>query len=62
MNYPKDYEPPKIWEWIEPSGGTFSNINKPTSGATYDEDLPIGNHPIQVYSQGTPNGIKVTIT
>ncbi len=61
MNYPKDYEPPKIWEWIEPSGGTFSNINKPTSGANYDEDLPVGNHPIQVYSQGTPNGIKVTI-
>ena len=61
MNSPKDYVPPKIWKWEEPSGGAFANINKPTSGATYEENLPIGKHPLQLYSQGTPNGVKVTI-
>ena len=61
MNSPKDYVPPKVWKWEEPSGGAFANINKPTSGATYEENLPIGKHPLQLYSQGTPNGVKVTI-
>ena len=61
MNSIKDYVPPKIWKWEEPSGGAFANINKPTSGATYEENLPTGKHPLQLYSQGTPNGVKVTI-
>ena len=61
MNSTKDYVPPKIWKWEEPSGGAFANINKPTSGATYEENLPTGKHPLQLYSQGTPNGVKVTI-
>lgn len=55
------YQPPKVWQWDQPSGGRFANINRPVSGATHDKDLPVGKHPIQLYSQGTPNGIKVTI-
>ena len=61
MDSRKDYSPPKIWKWEEPSGGAFANINKPTSGATYEANLPVGKHPLQLYSQGTPNGVKVTI-
>ncbi len=61
MDSRKDYSPPKIWKWKEPSGGAFANINKPTSGATYEANLPVGKHPLQLYSQGTPNGVKVTI-
>jgi GST-like protein len=56
-----DYVPPKVWTWIKPSGGTFSNINRPIAGATHDKELPIGRHPLQLYSLGTPNGVKVTI-
>lgn len=61
MSSTAEYQPPKIWTWDEPSGGRFANINRPVSGATHDKTLPVGQHPIQLYSQGTPNGIKVTI-
>lgn len=57
----QDYVPPKVWAWEKPSGGTFAAINRPISGATRDADLPVGRHPIQLYSLGTPNGIKVTV-
>ena len=53
--------PPKVWTWSAPSGGKFANINRPVAGATHDKDLPVGRHPLQLYSLGTPNGIKVTV-
>jgi len=56
-----DYTPPKTWTWESESGGTFASINRPISGATHDKELPRGVHPIQLYSLGTPNGVKVTI-
>ncbi|WP_045837280.1 glutathione-dependent disulfide-bond oxidoreductase [Hyphomicrobium sp. 99] len=56
-----DYTPPKVWVWNKPSGGQFASINRPISGPTHDKDLPVGRHPLQLYSQGTPNGVKVTI-
>ncbi len=56
-----DYIPPKVWTWQQPSGGQFANINRPFSGATHDKALPVGQHPFQLYSLGTPNGQKVTI-
>ncbi len=56
-----DYTPPKVWNWNKPSGGRFANINRPVAGATHEKDLPVGRHPLQLYSQGTPNGVKVTI-
>ena len=55
------YAPPKVWTWDTENGGKFSSINRPTSGSTYDEELPVGKHPLQLYSQGTPNGVKVTV-
>jgi len=55
------YTPPKVWQWQEGSGGRFANINRPIAGATHDKDLPVGKHPFQLYSLGTPNGVKVTI-
>ncbi len=55
------YTPPKVWAWDTESGGRFANINRPIAGATHDKDLPVGQHPMQLYSLGTPNGIKVTI-
>jgi GST-like protein len=55
------YIPPKVWQWHEPSGGRFASINKPVSGATHDEELPVGEHAFQLYSMGTPNGVKVTM-
>lgn len=55
------YTPPKVWEWKQPSGGTFANINRPISGATHLQALPVGKHPLQLYSLATPNGVKVTI-
>ena len=55
------YVPPKVWEWEQGSGGRFANINRPIAGATHEKTLPVGKHPLQLYSQGTPNGIKVTI-
>ena len=56
-----DYTPPKVWVWDKPSGGRFANINRPIAGATHEKELPIGRHPLQLYSQGTPNGVKVTV-
>jgi GSH-dependent disulfide-bond oxidoreductase len=56
-----DYVPPKVWSWDEPSGGKFASINRPVAGPTHDKALPVGNHPFQLYSLGTPNGQKVTI-
>jgi GSH-dependent disulfide-bond oxidoreductase len=55
------YTPPKIWQAPESSGGRFANINRPVAGATHDKPLPVGKHPLQLYSLGTPNGVKVTI-
>ncbi|KAA0943360.1 glutathione-dependent disulfide-bond oxidoreductase [Pseudomonas sp. ANT_H14] len=55
------YVPPKVWQHAVPSGGQFANINRPTAGATHEKALPIGKHPLQLYSLGTPNGAKVTI-
>ncbi len=60
-NQPPGYMPPKVWTWDAPSGGRFANINRPVSGATHEKELPIGRHPLQLYSMGTPNGVKVTI-
>jgi GST-like protein len=56
-----DYVPPAVWTWDKPSGGTFASINRPVAGPTHQRDLPHGDHPLQLYSLGTPNGIKVTI-
>ncbi|WP_423414495.1 glutathione-dependent disulfide-bond oxidoreductase [Hyphomicrobium sp. B1] len=61
MTNSSDYTPPKIWTWDAPSGGQFANINRPIAGATHDKELPIGRHPLQLYSLATPNGQKVTI-
>ena len=55
-----EYQPPKVWQPPESSGGRFANINRPTAGATHDKDLPVGKHPLQLYSLATPNGVKVT--
>jgi GSH-dependent disulfide-bond oxidoreductase len=60
-NQPPGYVPAKVWTWDSANGGAFASINRPTSGATHDKVLPIGKHPIQLYSMGTPNGVKVTI-
>jgi GST-like protein len=56
-----DYVPPKVWQWNKPSGGRFANINRPVSGALQEKELPVGKHPLQLYSLATPNGQKVTI-
>lgn len=56
-----EYVPPKVWTWDQASGGRFANINRPIAGPTHDKELPIGKHPIQLYSLGTPNGVKVTV-
>ena len=61
MTNSPDYTPPKIWTWSKANGGRFANINRPTSGPTHDKDLPVGRHPLQLYSLATPNGQKVTI-
>jgi GSH-dependent disulfide-bond oxidoreductase len=55
------YTPPKVWTWNKANGGRFANINRPTAGATHDKQLPVGRHPLQLYSQATPNGVKVTV-
>ena len=55
------YVPPKIWVWDKPNGGQFANINRPTAGARFEKELPVGRHPLQLYSLATPNGVKVTI-
>ncbi|NJM51091.1 MAG: glutathione-dependent disulfide-bond oxidoreductase [Sphingomonadales bacterium] len=56
-----EYTPPKIWTWDKESGGRFASINRPIAGSTHDKELPVGKHPFQLYSLGTPNGVKVTI-
>ena len=56
-----NYTPPKTWLWDKENGGKFANINRPISGTTHEKDLPVGIHPFQLYSQGTPNGVKITI-
>jgi len=55
------YTPPKVWTWQQPNGGQFSSTNRPIAGPTHEKDLPVGKHPFQLYSQGTPNGAKVTV-
>lgn len=55
------YVPPKVWTWAADNGGQFASINRPVSGATHDKTLPIGEHPLQLYSMATPNGVKVTV-
>ena len=61
MNDSSEYVPPKVWIWNKPSGGTFANINRPVAGPTHEKELPVGRHPLQLYSMGTPNGVKVTV-
>ena len=55
------YTPPKVWTWNKENGGQFANINRPVAGPTHNKDLPVGRHPLQLYSLGTPNGVKVTV-
>ncbi len=61
MSEATDYTPPKVWTWNKPSGGRFANINRPIAGPTHEKELPVGRHPLQLYSLATPNGVKVTI-
>jgi len=61
MSDTADYMPPKIWAWNKKNGGRFANINRPIAGSTHDKDLPVGKHPMQLYSLATPNGVKVTV-
>jgi GST-like protein len=61
MTESSEYTPPKVWTWSGPSGGRFANINRPIAGPTHEKELPVGRHPLQLYSLGTPNGVKVTI-
>ena len=56
-----EYTPPKVWTWDKESGGRFASINRPIAGPTHDKELPVGKHPFQLYSLGTPNGVKVTV-
>ena len=61
MTQSTPYVPPKVWKWDAESGGRFANINRPIAGPTHEKELPVGDHPLQLYSLGTPNGVKVTI-
>ncbi|WP_171238550.1 glutathione-dependent disulfide-bond oxidoreductase [Ruegeria sp. HKCCA5763] len=61
MSDQSPYTPPAVWTWDSKSGGQFANINRPIAGATHDKDLPVGRHPLQLYSLATPNGVKVTV-
>ncbi len=61
MNDGSKYTPARVWTWDKESGGKFAKINRPIAGATHDEDLPLGRHPLQLYSLATPNGVKVTV-
>ena len=56
-----EYTPPKVWSWNKENGGRFANINRPVAGATHEKALPVGRHPLQLYSLATPNGVKVTV-
>ena len=61
MSNTSDYTPPKVWKWDKENGGRFANINRPIAGATHEKALPVGKHPLQLYSLATPNGVKVTV-
>jgi GST-like protein len=61
MSDAAEYVPPKVWTWNKENGGRFANINRPIAGPTHDKELPVGKHPMQLYSLGTPNGVKVTV-
>ena len=61
MNDPTSYTPPTVWTWEKENGGRFANINRPIAGPTHDKALPLGRHPLQLYSLATPNGVKVTV-
>jgi GST-like protein len=61
MNDTPSYTPPKVWAWNKQNGGAFANINRPIAGPTHDKELPVGRHPLQLYSLATPNGVKVTV-
>ncbi|WP_033073297.1 glutathione-dependent disulfide-bond oxidoreductase [Sphingopyxis sp. MWB1] len=61
MSDAKEYVPPRVWTWDKENGGRFANINRPIAGPTHDKELPVGKHPLQLYSLGTPNGVKVTV-
>src|SRR6266567_3183788 len=61
MTDPSEYTPPKVWSWDKENGGRFANINRPIAGPTHDKELPVGRHPLQLYSLATPNGVKVTV-
>jgi len=61
MSQSSDYVPPKVWTWNKSGGGRFANINRPIAGPTHEKELPVGRHPLQLYSLGTPNGVKVTV-
>jgi GST-like protein len=61
MTEPSEYTPPKVWIWNKENGGRFASINRPIAGPTHDKELPVGRHPLQLYSLATPNGVKVTV-
>jgi GST-like protein len=61
MSEPSAYTPPAVWTWNQDNGGKFASINRPVAGPTHDKELPVGRHPLQLYSLGTPNGVKVTV-
>ena len=61
MNDVAEYTPPNVWTWNKPSGGAFASINRPIAGPTHEKELPVGSHPLQLYSLATPNGVKVTV-
>jgi GST-like protein len=61
MSNAAGYTPPKVWTWDQQNGGKFASINRPVAGATHNKDLPVGRHPLQLYSLATPNGVKVTV-
>ncbi len=61
MSDKSSYTPPSVWKWESESGGKFAKINRPIAGSTHEKSLPVGKHPMQLYSLGTPNGVKVTV-
>jgi GST-like protein len=61
MSDPNGYQPPEIWTWNKANGGKFASINRPIAGPTHEKELPVGRHPLQLYSLATPNGVKVTV-